>query len=216
MSLNIFEFSNNLDVNRGIKIGILALFMNVIVNIIKFSLGLANIFLVNYAIMGILLGLETVTLALMLSFAITIYLTSKLFQNQTALIASITFALVNIISYMNLYFYPYLFMSILIFIDVPLFILMLATIIFFILKMSEKIEEKIMLYTVGIWIIVTIVNWIISYMFAVLIPLTLAVRDFFTAWSFGIIITDYETSGKKQAKSDKDYKHVKVRYESDE
>lgn len=212
MSKDILKFTDDFNKNTWIKIGTLAILCNVFVGIINFILSLINFSSYN-ALMGILLGFETISFILIMLFSIGIVTFSNELQNQTGLIAGATLIIVHVITYLNLYFYPYPIMSAIVLANGLIFLIMIATFIFFLLNLSKKYEEKIILYTVLVWLAVTVANFVFALTWPIFSDLTIAIRDFFTFCCFSVIIREYEGTMQKNIKKPVDYKHVKVKYE---
>ena len=213
LALNMFGFMDDFKTNSWIKIGILAMLLNVFVGITKIVFVSINFVLSSPTLDLLLLILETVSFSLLILFAISIILYSNEIQNQTGLYAGATFLIVTTITYFNLYFYPYLVMAILMYINAFIFLLMLATFLYFLLKLSEKYEEPIILIALAALLAAAVLNAIFIYISPIITTLILAIRDFLLFWAFSTIIMKHEGKGQKEKKKDVDYKHVKVKYE---
>ena len=209
----MFGFMNDFKTNSWIKIGIFALLLNVFVGITKIIFLSVNMVLSNQMLVGLLLILETVSFSLLILFAISIILYSNEIQNQTGLLAGWSFVIINIITYFNLYFYPYPVMAAIMFVGAFIFLLMLAAFLFFLLKMSEKYEEPIILVALAAMLAAAVLNAIFIYVSAIITSSILVMRDFLLFWAFSTIIMKHEGKGQKEKKKDVDYKHVKVKYE---
>ena len=212
---------DNYKTNREIKIGILAIFANVFVGLTRFIVGIPATLSGDLALNFLLIILQTISFALLVIFGIGLIYLGKLFDNQTGIWAGITFIIVHVVTYISVYLGIYPIWAAIDFFNAAFtFLLMFILIFFFLLNISKKYEEPIILATAVIWIVVNITIMLLILFLGgisiIVLPIPLMIRDFFTAWAFAIIITREEKSERKDKFDNDDYKHVKVTYDSDD
>ena len=213
---DIIQFEN-FTANREIKIGILALFANVFVGLARLIVGIPASMTGSLSLLFILIVLQTIAFVLLLLFGIGLIYLGKLFENETGLWAGITFIIVHVSSYLNVYLYIFpAWVPINLFNGVFVYLTMFLLIFFFLLNISKKYEEPIILIAGFTWIAATLLNMFLVYVSAWATQIPLMIRDFITAWAFALIITKEEGSEKSGKLKDRDYRHVKVKYDSDE
>ncbi len=217
MAFNISSVSENLKVHPEIKIGIIALFANVFVGLGRLIIGFVSVLTGSVVVYVIWVVLETIAVGLTVIFGISFYYLSKLFENDTGIWGSISYLIFYIITYLGIFFGIFVFWDAIIFFNgFVVFLSMFLLIFFFLLNISKKYEENIILVTAFVWLVATITGILIFIPFPLYVQIPYMVRDFFTAWCFAVIITKEEESSKPSKKKDIDYKHVKVTYKADD
>jgi len=212
MAEKLSDLTRNIGVNPEIKIGILALFINVILGLVITIFQTSQLLVINEVTSLILIVLVTTTTILYILFGISFYYISRIYDSETGLISSITFIIVQIINLIGIY--AVFILGYLSIIHGFVFLISILTFLLFLYTMSQKYEENIILITMFVWIVAFVLT-LIFITIPIIVTINLVVRDSLTTYCFIFLVNTYDESEDKKDK-DPNYKHVKVTYDSDD